>query len=140
MYYWNIETKPSQEYDVNWIFAKNLEDNSKGTFEDQIHQSGKWMIFIPFEKVDDLWEKIRDATIDGRLGEISKVSTAKSGDGFKIICVQTYDVNDRDDIDRVRDELYKLGVTQKIPYKMNSIGESVPISLVRQRNIFVTVK
>ena len=60
----------------------------------------------------------------GRLGQEVKVSTPKpkSADiGYKkaehVICVYTYDWTDKKDMKRIREELRKLGITNKIPYK-----------------------
>jgi hypothetical protein len=59
---------------------------------------------------------------EGRLGGSAKVSTAKpnplSKDPRKrVICVYTYDWTDEEDVRRIREELRKLGVVNKIPYK-----------------------
>ena len=62
------------------------------------------------------------ATIKGILGAEAKVSTAKtnplsSNKKIHVICVYTDDWKNRDDVMRVRDELRKLGIKQKILYK-----------------------
>ena len=87
-------------------------------------RSGKWLVFVSRENVDEVWEKIRNATEAGRLGTGSKVSTAKpsrlSSDPAKrthVICVYTRDWTNRNDVMRVREELRKLGIINKIPYK-----------------------
>ena len=74
------------------------------------------------KEVDEIWEKIRTATEEGKLGLASKVSTAKdsplaSSSTRKVICIYTYDWTDRKDVMRIREELRKLGITNKIPYK-----------------------
>ena len=73
-------------------------------------------------ETDFWWEKVKEATENGLLGNHSKVSTARPNPNAtdantKVICVYTYDSDDEEDLMRVRDELEKLGVTWKIPYK-----------------------
>jgi hypothetical protein len=72
--------------------------------------------------VDDVWEKIKRATEEGRLGGRVKVATAKPNPNAvnpdkRVICIYTYDCEDEEDVKRVRQELRKLGITGKIPYK-----------------------
>lgn len=87
-------------------------------------KSGKWLVFVNQENVDEVWMNIRKATEAGRLGISSKVSTAKpsplSSDPARrthVICVYTHDWTNRADVMGVREELRKLGITNKIPYK-----------------------
>ena len=87
-------------------------------------KAGKWLIFMDREHIDDVWAKIKTATEQGRLGMAAKVSTAKSKSadigykkGIHVICVYTSDWTDEKDVKRVREELRKLGITNKIPYK-----------------------
>ena len=80
------------------------------------------MIFVPLSLVDAVWEKIRRATEEGKLGDSSKVATARSNpsatnSNTKVICVYTYDWADENDVKRIREELRQLGVTSKIQYK-----------------------
>lgn len=69
-----------------------------------------------------MWASVKRAVENGELGAEAKVSTAKpnpnSIDPSKhVICVYTYDVEDRIDVMRVREALRTLGITWKIPYK-----------------------
>lgn len=86
-------------------------------------EAGKWLIFLPPEEADEAWKKIRDATVDGRLGIGAKVSTAKENedahDDRKVIYVFTPDWSDEADVMRVREELKKLGFVDRIGYKRN---------------------
>jgi len=57
-----------------------------------------------------------------KIGAPSKVATARPNplaaeSGAKVICVYTYDWTDEKDVKRVREELRKFGVVNKIPYK-----------------------
>jgi hypothetical protein len=109
--------KPSGVTDVYWLYA----ERKKGKYP-KPRRSGKWLIFVDPENVDEVWAKIKKATEEGRLGHASKVATAKpsplAGESkTKVICVYTYDWTDEKDVRRVREELRKLGVATKIPYK-----------------------
>lgn len=110
---------PSKVTERYWLFAM-----TKGDYPKRTNNSGKWLIFVDRKDVDDVWAKIKKATEEGKLGEDSKVSTLKpkpSDIGYEkgkhVICVYTYDWTDRKDVNRVREELRKLGITNKLPYK-----------------------
>lgn len=112
------DCRPSEVTDVYWIYA----ERNKGNYPPPNKQSGKWLIFLPEESVDETWSFIREATEEGRLGDSSKVATAKPSSLRKdsrkrVICVYTYDWKDEEDVRRVRQELRKLGFTAKMPYK-----------------------
>jgi len=108
---------PSEVNDSYWITASSNKPHPRST----IHV-GKWLIFVDKKEIDGVWRKIRNATENGVLGSNSKVSTMRpnpnSTDSSKgVICVYTYDWQDEDDAMRIREELRKLGITEKIPYK-----------------------
>lgn len=112
------DTKPSEVTDVYWIYAKR----KTGKYPESTERSGKWLIFVDVKDVDEVWAKIKRATEEGILGDSAKVATAKpnphaTDSNKKVICVYTYDWTDKDDIRKVREELRKLGITNKIPYK-----------------------
>lgn len=84
--------------------------------------SGKWPIFVNRNKVDEIWAKIKLAVEEGKLGNIAKVSTAKprptaTNKDEHVICVYTYDWTNKGDVMKIREELRKLGIVWKIPYK-----------------------
>lgn len=64
---------PSEITDAYWISA----DRRKGKYFKQTEYSGKWLVFVPLEKIDEVWSKIKKATEEGLLGQASKVATAK---------------------------------------------------------------
>ena len=109
--------KPSEVTDVYWIYAHR----DKGDYPESTPQSGKWLVFVPERDVDEIWVKIREATEAGKLGGSAKVKTAKPSrlgeTNRRVICVYTYDWTDETDVKRVREELRKLGITNKIAYK-----------------------
>lgn len=112
---------PSVETEVYWI---GVSQELGELFTPNV-RSGKWLLFISKDKIDETWKKIQDATKKGLLGYFSKVSTAKSNKSSKdanarVICVYTYDYTDEMDRTRVRNELRKMGFTNKISYKTNA--------------------
>ena len=120
-----MQTNPSQVTDEYWIFA----ERKQGTYPPHSKNGGKWLIFVPLERIDQVWSKIKSATESGRLGEMSKVATAKDNanainSSTKVICVYTYDWTDEEDVMRIRQELRQLGITRKIPYKADEDTES----------------
>ncbi len=108
---------PSQTHDDYWVTADAPDDQRPYT-----ERSGKWLIFVPLDELDDAWEKVRKATEEGLLGDCSKAATAlpnpNAADPTKrVICVYTYDSDDREDVMRVRQALRDLGFTRPLPYK-----------------------
>ncbi len=113
----SAEDRPSEATDDYYIRAQR----KKGRYKKPTRRSGKWLVFVKEDDVDAVWAKIREAVEEGRLGGSAKVSTAKPNPlgkpGTRVVCVYTYDSNDRQDVERIREELRKLGITDKIPYK-----------------------
>jgi len=112
------DAKPSEVTASYWIYA----EREKGRYPESSGRSGKWLVFVDVKNIDDVWAKIKRATEEGRLGGSAKVATAKpnpnaTNPDTKVICVYTYDWTDEEDLRRVREELRKLGITNKIPYK-----------------------
>lgn len=111
---------PSKTFQARWI-----EQDSPHVEEPaaNIEKAGKWLIFLPPDQVDEIWQKIRDLTWDGKLGISAKVSTAKpdpdARDERKVIYVYTADWEDEPDVMRVREELRSIGITDRIGYKRN---------------------
>lgn len=111
---------PSQITDKYWIWA-----NTNKFYPDHTIRGGKWLIFYSIDKIDKTWLIVKKATIEGRLGNISKVSTAKinpnaKNPNTKVICVYTYDSGDFNDVMRIRKELELLGFTQQLKYKTDN--------------------
>ena len=89
---------PSQETEQFWILAFGPKDKSyvRGFI-------GKWMLFIPADRIDDTWTSIKEETELGHLGIQAKVGTAKqnpnaTSSGAKLICVYTGDCRDIEDV------------------------------------------
>lgn len=112
------EAKPSEVTEVYWIRA----ERKKGKYPESNPNSGKWLVFVDEEDVDEVWVKIKKAVEEGKMGGEAKVSTAKPNPNAtksskRVICVYTYDYTDEEDVRRIREELRKLGIASRIPYK-----------------------
>jgi hypothetical protein len=107
--------------DAYWIFA----ERKTGSYPEANDRSGKWLVFVPLEKIAVVWERIKKATEEGKLGDSAKVATARpnlnaADPTKKVICVYSYDWKDREDVMRIRAELRVLGIVWKIPYKADA--------------------
>jgi hypothetical protein len=111
---------PSRTTRMFWI-VQDAPDVKPDAMEDEL--AGKWLIFLPPERVDEAWILVRNATFRKELGISSKVSTAKpnpdSRDSMKVIYVYTPDWRDEQEVMRVRERLRQLGFTDRIGYKRN---------------------
>jgi Domain of unknown function (DUF1917) len=108
---------PTQVTKDVWIYAfRQIGEYPKPTWN-----SGKWLIWLSAANINRYWKIIKEAVEQGRLGDEAKVSTAaspyvKQGKPY-VICVYTYDYQDRDDVMRIRQVLRDLGLKKPIPYK-----------------------
>jgi len=105
--------RPSQVTDSPWLFA----ERKKGDHHPWTSKCGKWLIFLNIDQADQFWPKIKKAIEDGKLGQSAKVGTRRRRRSVTVICVYTYDWTDQDDVMRVREQLRKIGIKNKIPYK-----------------------
>jgi Domain of unknown function (DUF1917) len=108
---------PSQIQDKYWVSANSRKNGVRFT-----ERSGKWLIFVPMAELDDAWSKIKQATQAGLLSNFSKAATGLPNPNaidpdLKVICVYTYDSDDREDVFRVRQALRDLGSDRPMPYK-----------------------
>jgi len=111
---------PSRTTRMFWI-VQDAPEVKPDAIEDEL--AGKWLIFLPPERVDEAWILVRNATCRKELGISSKVSTAKpnpdSRDNMKVIYVYTADWRDEQEVMRVRERLRELGFVDRIGYKRN---------------------
>ena len=112
------ESMPSVITNYYWIYAQR----KKSKYPDSTARSGKWLVFVRAEHVDGVWAKIKKAVESGSLGDQAKVATARpnpnaADDARRVICVYTYDCEDIEDVRRIREELRRLGIVDRIPYK-----------------------
>ncbi len=113
-----VDPKPSQITKSYWLFA----ERKVGQYSEHTEHGGKWLIFVPVEKIDEVWARIKLAIEEGRLGDRAKVATARpnanaASPDKRVICVYTYRWTDEKDVRRIRQALRELGITWKIPYK-----------------------
>ena len=114
-------TNPSEVHDRPWLYAVHDQEFASSD------KSGKWLLFFSPEYIDEWWGKIAAATLSGDLGPVSKVSTmfpTNYDKRRKVICVYTWDVDDYDDVMRVRGALRDLGVTWPTSYKTDAMSAS----------------
>ena len=108
--------KPSTESNAYFVSAHEVRPSHRWT-----RSSGKWLIFVPPEQVDETWERIRMATEAGQLGLAAKASTARPNPHARsrdrVIVVYTYDGSDLQDRTRVRRALRQMGFTEPLCYK-----------------------
>jgi len=114
------ERKPSEVTDAFWLCAQGPPGRPN-----VVGQGGKWLVFVSHKYVDTVWAQIKQSTEAGRLGPAAKVATARPNSNARdprsrVICVYTYDWKDEADVKRVREELRRLGIIQKIPYKADA--------------------
>jgi len=108
------DDKPSECMEAYWLYA----ERQKGRYRKSNDHSGKWLIFLPADKIDASWEKVKKLTEDGRLGNSSKVSTKLGNQNRDFaICVYTYDWTDKKDCMAIRETLRAAGFTQLLSYK-----------------------
>ena len=112
---------PSEVFNIPWIYARR----KKGKYPESKDNCGKWLIYVYEKNIDIVWKLIKTATKDGLLGDASKVSTGMPSPlapkaNLKVICVYTYDYTDKTDVMKIREQLRKIGVTNKIPYKTDN--------------------
>lgn len=79
--------------------------------------SGKWLIYIKTELVDEIWNKIAHCCIKGLLGCSIKVSPKSINTISHVICVYTNNYFDINDVKKVRNVLKEIGIIQSINYK-----------------------
>lgn len=114
--------RPSEVFEQYWIYAERRDADS---YPEHGQRGGKWMLFVKAAEIDEWWAKIKAATESGLFGSSAKVATMKPNPNAaahhtRVICVYTYDVDDKRDCSRVRQALRDLGVTWKIPYKTDA--------------------
>lgn len=114
----SVQLKPSQVTNVYWLEA----GAKKSGYPKHTARGGKWLIFVDAQQVDRVWARINKAVEAGKLGDSAKVATARPNPlarnpDKRVICVYTYDYADTKDVKRIRQELRKLGVREKIAYK-----------------------
>lgn len=117
---WPNSPRPSAVKESFWVYA--LRRN--GGVSNGMPPSGKLLLFVARERIDEAWAAIAKATADGLLGPSSKCSTAKPNpntvdQGSTVICVYTNNYDDEADVNRIREALRRLGFSNSIPYRLD---------------------
>jgi hypothetical protein len=117
----NIEL-PSEVTDVPWLDADSPAWDGEGLDEDRLDPLtttfGKWLLYVARPSVDEVWAKVAELTVAGRLGPSSKVSTcyptlgSVAGPDTHVICVYAADWRDVTDLRRILEELRRAGLAQ----------------------------
>lgn len=83
---------------------------------------GKWLLNVKPESASEIWPKIRNACISGKLGSTAKISDQPENGSF-VICVYTNNFTDKEDVLRVRQAIHALGIYTKssLHYKPDAI-------------------
>lgn len=101
--------RPSDYAAVYWIEAKR----KTGDYPQLTVNTGEWRIKLTVEDVDAMWELVKQATEQGKLGYKSKVSTrpayGQADPDERLICVRTYDADDSQDVERIKQVLLEIG-------------------------------
>jgi hypothetical protein len=110
---------PSENTKEYFLWAFDTKTKRKVPKNPKPSPVGKWLFYVSNDKVDAAWKSVKEALANGKLGPVAKVSTMFANTYFKdrVVVVYTYDWTDKADVMRVRGELRKLGVTEKIYYK-----------------------
>jgi Domain of unknown function (DUF1917) len=79
---------------------------------------GKWLFFVAEKYIDDTWRNVKKAVKEGKLWKTAKVSTAwRSKGGSYVVCVYTYDYDDKEDAMKIREYLREMGFKRPVSYK-----------------------
>ena len=83
---------------------------------------GKWLLNVKPESASEVWPKIRNACIAGKLGSTAKISDQPENGTF-VICAYTNNFTDKKDVLRVRQAIHELGIYTKtaLHYKPDAI-------------------
>ncbi len=78
-------------------------------------RAGGWIVLTTRSQSDSHWALIKEATLTGRLGYKSKISTSpapgQADPDVRLIVVRTCDADDSADVARVRAAILELGLT-----------------------------
>ena len=90
--------------------------------DNNIPPSGKWLIYLQRNEVDETWKILSSAIRNGKLPYIAKVSTAKPNPistdrNSHVICVYTPNYLFREDVRNCRRILFEMGLRNMLYYK-----------------------
>ncbi len=101
---------PSDYAAVYWIEAKCPD----GALPAPTAQAGEWRVCLRADEVDKAWQKVKEATVAGKLGYKSKVSTrpaaGQAHPDQRMLCVRTGDAHDAQAVARIKAVLLTMGL------------------------------
>jgi hypothetical protein len=98
--------------------AAFIEATYNGKMQADSGRVGKWLFHVAEKYIDNTWENVKKAVTEGKLWTTAKASTAwRSKGGPYVVCVYTYDYDDKNDVMRIRDYLRKMGFKRPVAYK-----------------------
>jgi hypothetical protein len=95
--------------DSNWIYVYPPE---KPTDTEDPTKVAKWMVFADLKNVHDVWDAIKTAVEQNKLGSAAKVSTGKDtsySPRTYVICVYISNYENLEDVNRIKEELVSMG-------------------------------
>lgn len=108
--------RPSDYSAVYWIESKR----KQGDYPALTSNAGEWRVKLTIANVDEVWEKVKVATENGKLGYKSKVSTrpasGQSHPDERLLCIRTYDADDTGDVERIQKVLIEMGLGSDLTY------------------------
>ena len=92
-------------------FAWNRVDSGNLEKDEYI---GAWTISVPVSLLLEVWLKVGPATREGKLGYMSDMRISPNDSNRRFIWVHLRDWKDEKEVERVKDELKKLGIVEDI--------------------------
>jgi len=109
------EATPSNTASNYWLETKPDADNIRSPTT----RAGQWTAEIDSSQVDTVWQAVKTATKAGKLGYKSKVSTSSRGQqnqNTRTLVILTYDADDLQDVNRIKQALNALDIDAKWRY------------------------
>ncbi len=101
---------PSDYAAVYWIETKRPD----GDYPAPTAHAGEWRVSLRADEVDKAWQKVKEATVAGKLGYKSKVSTSPAAGQAhpdqRMLCVRTGDAHDAQAVARIKAVLLAIGL------------------------------
>jgi hypothetical protein len=101
-----------QECCSGWVYARRL----RGEYYKETERSGKWMIFPLCEDAVSVWKKIASSVENGDMGRSAKITTSRKKETC-VICIYTYDSDDKADLLRLLQNIRGLKINLRAIYK-----------------------
>ncbi|MEO8589868.1 MAG: putative phosphothreonine lyase domain-containing protein [Flavobacteriales bacterium] len=109
------QANPSETTEETWLYALR---NGRPTGIPGGAKTGKYLLFAALRNIDVVWMKVKKATEEGLLGQVSKVSTHHrlqllQNPSSAVICVYVDDSRNEEDMLRIHSTLVELGFPEK---------------------------